>query len=125
VQARTLTSVFPQANKPEYFPTDADKYLNTQGPLMSRFGPQPTLRNPDVAKIQIPAVKPDEKEIVKGLYTGQLTSIEEALAGLDKARTAAFEQAIKDAQAAGAKVSAEDYLFADWDMTKDYVTKVG
>lgn len=125
VKARLFSSVFPAANKPEYFPTEAEQYLNTQGPVMSRFGPQPALRNPEVAKVQLPSVKPDEKAIVQGLYTGQLTSIDEALAGLDAAKAAAFAQAIKDAQAAGAKVSAEDYVFADWEMTKDYVTKAG
>ena len=35
----------------------------------------------------------------------------------------ACEQAIADAQAAGAKVSIDDFIFPDWDPTKDYISK--
>jgi hypothetical protein len=38
-------------------------------------------------------------------------------------KNAAREQAIADAVAAGAKVSIEDYIFPDWDPTKDYITE--
>jgi multiple sugar transport system substrate-binding protein len=92
-------------------------------PQYVRFGPQPGLRNPDASQVKLPAVKPDESEIVRGLFTGQLTDVAQVLRDLDAAKQQALETAIADAQAAGAKVSIDDFVFADWDPTKDYVAK--
>lgn len=118
-------SVFTSANKPEYFPNEALRNLATLGPQLTRVGPSPALRNPDFGKIKIGDVKPGIQDIMQGIYTGQLTDIDAALQELDAMRTTARDQAIADAVAAGAKVSLDDYIFADWDLTKDYVTKAG
>lgn len=117
------TSVFPEANKPEYAGSDAERTLIELGPQYSRVGPRPELRNPDAAKVQPAAVKPGEADVVKGIFTGQLTDVSKALADLDAAKQAALETAIADAKSAGANVSIDDFIFADWDPTKDYVTK--
>jgi ABC-type glycerol-3-phosphate transport system substrate-binding protein len=116
-------SIFPDANKPEYATNDAMRQAWSQSPKYSRVGPVPALRNPDVGKVKIKGIKPDENAIIVGLYTGRLTDISAALKDLDAAKQKALEEALTDAKAAGAKVSIEDYIFADWDPTKDYVTK--
>lgn len=123
VQSGNGMSIFPQANKPEYADTPAMREYFRLSPQYVRFGPQPGLRNPDAAQVKLPAVKPDESEIVRGLFTGQLTDAAQVLRDLDAAKQQALETAIADAQAAGAKVSIDDFIFADWDPTKDYVNQ--
>jgi ABC-type glycerol-3-phosphate transport system substrate-binding protein len=116
-------SIFPAANKPEYLDDPALRTLLTLGPQFSRVGPRRTLRNPELSKVKVQKPKPDINQIIQGIYTGQLTDINGALRDYDAAQQKALEQAIADAKAAGAKVSIEDFIFADWDPTKNYVTK--
>ena len=87
------------------------------------MAPNPRLRNPEVSAVAPAAVKPGETDIAKGVLTGQITDIDAALKEFDAAKQASLEQAIADAQAAGAKVSIDDFIFADWDPTKDYIMK--
>ena len=35
-------------------------------------GPQPTIRNPKVSAVHLPAVKPDINDLLAGVYTGQI-----------------------------------------------------
>jgi multiple sugar transport system substrate-binding protein len=115
--------VHPEANKPEYFKSDALRVLSELGPQHTRVGPAPAIRNPDVGKVKISEPKPGIKEIMQGIYTGQIADIDAALQELDAQYEKAREQGIADAVAAGAKVSVDDWIFADWDPTKDYATK--
>lgn len=123
VKGNNGRSIFPEANKPEYFADPALRTLAELGPKFSRVGPSPELRNPELGKVKIPDVKPGIQEVMQGIYTGQIADVDAALADLDTRRTQARDQGIADAVAAGAKVSVQDYVFADWDPTKDYTTK--
>lgn len=123
VKAGNGLSVFTEANKPEYLQTDAEKRLLELGPQFSRVAPNSRVRNPEVSAVAPAAVKPGETDIAKGVLTGQITDIDAALKEFDAAKQASLEQAIADAQAAGAKVSIDDFIFADWDPTKDYIMK--
>jgi ABC-type glycerol-3-phosphate transport system substrate-binding protein len=123
VQSGNGMSVFPEANKPEYATNEAMRRFFELNETYTRIDPQPSIRNPDVAKIKIDAVKPDEGAIIQGIYSGQIPDIEQILAELDAAKTEALTRAVEDAKAAGANVSLEDYVFPDWDPTKDYTTK--
>lgn len=116
-------SVFEAANKAEYFENDALRTLAELGPKYSRVGPNPALRNADFGKVKIAEPKPGIKEVMQGIYTGQITDVDAALSELDTAWTKAREQAIADAVATGARISVDDWKFSDWDPTKDYATK--
>ena len=87
-----------------------------------RVGPDPRVRNPDVGQVylEMKAITPDFGETVQGLYTGQLKDAKAALKDLQDRASAELDRAIKAAQAKGAKVSRDDWKFANWDPTKDY-----
>lgn len=85
-----------------------------------RNSPQPAVRNPDVADIEITLIGPWEGQVLLGILTGQIDDVEAALADLDERYMAALEQGIADAQAAGADVSIDDYIFPDWDPLTNY-----
>jgi hypothetical protein len=84
-------------------------------------GPQPAIRNPKVSAVQLPAVKPDINDVLAGIYTGQLKDPQGALTELEGKMNQALGDAIKKAPG----VSAKDFAFADWDLTKAYTTKPG
>lgn len=85
--------------------------------------PSPLVRNPQTALVTPITVVPDVGDVLVGIYTGQIKDVLQALKDLDARKQAAFEEAIQKAQADGAKVSIQDYLFPDWDPMKDYVTQ--
>ncbi|MES2202133.1 MAG: extracellular solute-binding protein [candidate division FCPU426 bacterium] len=115
-------SIYKEFNTPENLNSDAMARVVAMVKL-GRIGPQPGIRNPDTALVKIPNVKPDEAGILEGYLTGQITDLQAALVDLDARKQAAFEQAVEDAKKAGAKVSTADWVFSDWDMSKDYVNK--
>lgn len=84
-------------------------------------GPQPTVRNPKVSAVQLPAVKPDINDVLAGVYTGQIKDPHAALTELTDKMNQALGDAIKKAPG----VSPKDFAFADWDLTKPYTTKPG
>jgi len=57
---------------------------------------------------------------VQGIYTGQLGDAKKAMQDLTDRSDKELDRAIKAAQAKGAKVSRDDYVFPNWDPTKDY-----
>jgi len=85
--------------------------------------PDPNVRNLQTANVELQAVKPDMGDIMAGFYTGQIANIQSALSDLAARMQKAQDDAIKQAQQKGYKVSAADYTFPDWDLTKPYVTK--
>jgi hypothetical protein len=85
--------------------------------------PSPLVRNPQTALVTPITVVPDVGDVLVGIYTGQIKDVQQALKDLDTRKQAAFEDAIKKAQADGLEVSIQDYLFPDWDPMKDYVTQ--
>ncbi len=114
-------SVYPQNNnaKNVKFPPFA-QYVATS--TLSIAGPNPKARNPQVAQADafVKAVKPDLGDTLTGAYTGQVTNVPQALASLEARSQAALEDAVKQAQQKGAKVSLQDYIFSDWDLTRPY-----
>lgn len=57
---------------------------------------------------------------MQGIYTGQLGDAKKAMQDLTDRSDKELDRAIKAAQAKGAKVSRDDYVFPNWDPTKDY-----
>ncbi|HTF12060.1 MAG TPA: hypothetical protein VK659_28200, partial [Asanoa sp.] len=122
VKAGLGLSVYPENNDPSLVSfAPFAQYVATSATNLA--GPDPKLRNPEVAKVKIDAVKPDVNDVLAGLYTGQLKDVAAALSGLDGRLNKAQDDGIAAAVKAGAKVSAADFVFADWDPMKPYVVK--
>jgi len=87
-----------------------------------RLGPLPQVRNPDQAQLQLElkSLSPDFGAVVQGLFTGQLKDTKAAMKDLQDRSEAELERALKAAQGKGAKVSRDDWKFANWDPTRDY-----
>ena len=64
---------------------------------------------------------PNLAQAVQGLFAGQLTDVKATLQAAADARNKALDDAIAKAKAAGAEVSRDDFVFANWQpMAKDY-----
>jgi multiple sugar transport system substrate-binding protein len=87
-----------------------------------RLNPSPEARNPDVAMVLLEQkrVTPDPGETIQGIFTGQLKDVKGAMKDLQDRTEAELQRAIKAAQDKGAHVSREDWVFPNWDPTKDY-----
>jgi multiple sugar transport system substrate-binding protein len=87
-----------------------------------RRAPDPTLPNPDVAKVLLEqhALQPAFGQTIQGIYTGQLANAKQAVQDLQDRAEAELDRAMKAAQGKGAKVSRDDWKFPNWDPTKDY-----
>lgn len=89
-----------------------------------RTGPDPRARNPDVEQVyaELQGVTPNLGDTVQGLFTGQLSDIQQALQDLQDRSEAELERAIAAAQEKGAEVSRDDWVFPNWDPNRDYTT---
>ncbi len=87
-----------------------------------RLAPSPEVRNPAVSTAlqEMHHLTPDIGEIIQGIYTGQLTNAKQALQDLVDRSNKELDRAIKAAQAKGAKVTRNDWVFPNWDPTQDY-----
>lgn len=64
---------------------------------------------------------PNLSQTVQGLFSGQLTGVQENLTKLKEATNNALDQAFAKAKADGANISRSDMVFPDWDVSTDYV----
>ncbi len=114
-------AIFPKANQ---IPTVDPRVrkVNALFEHQMRLGPSPDARNPDVEKVNLEhkTVTPDFGTVVQGIYTGQLSDPRKAMQDLKDRADKELDRAIKAAQAKGAKISRDDFVFANWDPTKDY-----
>ncbi len=87
-----------------------------------RIAPAPVVRNPDVARVYLEQKPPTPNfgQIIQGLYTGQLRDSKAALLDLQNRSEQELDRALKAAQAKGANVSRDDWVFPNWDPQKDY-----
>ncbi len=87
-----------------------------------RLGPSPLVRNPDAAQVvlELKPLSPDFGETVQGLFSGQLSDTKAAMRDLQDRADAELDRAIEAARANGAQVTRDDWVFANWDPTKDY-----
>jgi len=122
VEAELGVVFYAEANKPEYVKNRhfADFVKFSSG--LVKLGPSYSIRNPATSAVKPEAVSPDWADVFAGIYTGQL-DMKTALAELDKRKQATLESAIQKAQADGAEVSIEDFIFSDWNQMEDYVTQ--
>jgi multiple sugar transport system substrate-binding protein len=114
-------SVFPKANQAASGEPRVQR-ANAIFDDQLRLGPSPAVRNPDVSKalLEQRPLTPNFGTVVQGIYTGQLSDPRKAMKDLHDRSDAELERAIKAAQAKGAKVTRDDWVFPNWDPTKDY-----
>lgn len=88
----------------------------------TRLRPDPYVRNPALQQVQLEfkTLTPSYNDVMVGLFTGQLKDVTKSFTDLQERAEKELDRAIAAAQKKGAKVSREDYVFADWDPTKDY-----
>lgn len=87
-----------------------------------RLHPAPAVRNPAVAQVELQqrTIQPDIGETIQGLFTGQLRDVKAAMQDVQDRMEAELERAIKAAQDNGVEVSRDDWVFPNWDPTRDY-----
>ncbi|MDQ3540243.1 MAG: extracellular solute-binding protein [Chloroflexota bacterium] len=87
-----------------------------------RLGPDPRVRNPDAAKVytEMRAITPNFGETLQGLFAGAIDNVKDALQDVQDRSEAELERAIAAAQEKGAQVSRDDFVFPNWDPSRDY-----
>lgn len=120
-----LRAILPQANERAQRSQRLDPHASKALQLFDqqvRLGPMPVVRNPDVSQVnlEMKAITPTFNDTIQGLYTGQIGDVQRALQDLKDRSDKELDRAIKAAQAKGAKVSRDDYVFPNWDPTRDY-----
>jgi multiple sugar transport system substrate-binding protein len=100
----------------------ATQKINALSTQQLRLAPDPRARRADVGQVyvELRTVHPNLGETVQGIYSGQLSDAKKALQALQSSSDAELNRAIKAAQAKGAKVTRDDWVFPNWDPTKDY-----
>lgn len=86
------------------------------------LAPVALIRNIDATKVssETHTVQPNLGSIVQGVLTGDVKDAKKALKKLSDDTAKEFERALKAATAKGAKVSEDDYAFANWKPGTDY-----
>ena len=87
-----------------------------------RIHPNPFVRNPALSAVAAAYLDPTPNlaQAVQGLFVGQLSDVRATLQGVADARNKALDDAIAAAQAAGAEVSRDDFVFPNWTPSEDF-----
>ncbi len=119
--AGSQPAIFPQANAVSTLSPQAKKALELFDQQI-KLAPSPSIRNPDIALVDLEyrALTPDIGATVQGIFAGQLSDAKKAMQDLKDRADKELDRALKAAQAKGAKVSRDDYKFANWDPTRDF-----
>ncbi len=90
-----------------------------------RLGPMVPVRNPAASQVafQRQALTPNFGQLVQGMLAGQISDVAAAMQDLQDRSEAELERAITAAQDAGAEVSRDDFVFANWDPTQEYTAE--
>lgn len=88
----------------------------------TRVAPQPTIRNPAQSAVQaaFKAPVPSFGEILQAMLVDKVPSIDSALRDLQNKSNQALDDAIEAVKKKGGHVSRDDYVFQNYDPTKDY-----
>ncbi len=121
-----LVSLIPEANalaaqSAERLDPNAQRAADLAVQLM-RACPQVERRNPNIAqvKLALKPVTPNIENILQGHYSGQISDLKGALSAYNDAMNQALEDAITAANNQGTSIKASDFVFANWDPTKDF-----
>lgn len=113
--------IFPKANEKAQLDPRARKALEIFDQQM-RLLPSADVRNPDVSlvSLEFKPLQPDFGVTLQGIYTGQISDPRKAMQDLKDRADRELDRAIKAVQAKGARVTRDDFVFPNWDQTKDY-----
>lgn len=114
------TSVFPEVAEALELTGQQQQIVNLNEEFV-RIAPEPSVRSEGAAEVLLEwqAVQPDFGSNMQGVLAGELDP-REALQAVQDAANAELDRAIEAAVANGAEVSREDFVFPNWDPTKDY-----
>lgn len=114
-------AIFPEASAQAQL-SDRAKAMIKMAENFVRVAPNPFVRNPELSKVAAAYVEPTPNlsQSVQGLFAGQLKGVKQTLQGVADARNKALDDAIAKAKSGGAKVSREDFVFANWTPSQDY-----
>ncbi|UFU07754.1 ABC transporter substrate-binding protein [Ruania halotolerans] len=122
-----LSSVTPSANELAAQSTELDARavaaVEVAGELM-RLAPDPRLRNADNAEVILRHQPPSTTfaDLGQAVFSGQ-GELRASLQQLEDESNRALDEAISAAQEAGANVSREDWVFANWDPSADFTAE--
>ena len=114
-------AIFPDASAKANLSERAHAMLDMAQKYV-RISPNPFVRNPALSKVAAAflAPTPTLSQAIQGLFAGQLSDPKATLKKVEDAHNKALDDAIAKAKAGGAKVSRDDFVFADWDPNKDF-----
>ncbi|MGH2557725.1 MAG: ABC transporter substrate-binding protein [Thermomicrobiales bacterium] len=121
-----LRSIVPEAVAIAQDTVELDPLASTALSLWDeqiRLGPMVEVRNPEGAAqvaLERKPLTPKFDDVVQGIFAGQLTDAKAAMQDLQDRSEAELERAIKAVQDKGVQVSRDDWVFPNWDPTKDY-----
>lgn len=90
-----------------------------------RLAPSPLAKNSNTALVdaEMNDIRPNLGEIVQGAFSGTTGDYKGALRDYSDKMTAERNRAIKAVQDQGVEVSLDDWVFSNWDATKDYTNE--
>jgi multiple sugar transport system substrate-binding protein len=90
-----------------------------------RLEPSPLVKNPAVTQVQaeMKDIRPNFGEIVQGVLSGSISDYKTTLKDYSAKLTAERDRAVKAVAAQGTKVSTDDWVFPNWDLTKDFTSE--
>jgi multiple sugar transport system substrate-binding protein len=116
-----LPLAFPEANEASGLDPRVRQAFTLYDQQM-RIGPDPRVRNPEAEQVylELGEVQPGFGQVIQGIFTGQLGDPQAAMQDLQDRADAELERAIAAARDKGANVSRDDWVFPNWDPTRDY-----
>ena len=115
-------SVFPQNNNSSLVKFAPFAQYVAAAPLCLT-GPDPSVCNPQTSQVQVASVTKNLNSTIVGAYTGLIQDIQSELSATADRYQQALTTGIAQAVQQGAKVSNNDYIFPDWDLTQPYTTR--
>lgn len=99
------------------------KVIDIFGKTMA-YQPDPLLRNPVVGEVlaEMRDIHPNPAEILQGYYSGAIKDWKKELTKYNDAMTKERERAIKKVQGSGHSVSAQDWIFSNWEYGMNFTT---
>ncbi|MBI2914831.1 MAG: extracellular solute-binding protein [Firmicutes bacterium] len=124
VKAGGGLSVFPQYNKPEFFPHITIAKIAQMAITGRRIGPEPVKGTSTVSGYfweETTAKRRNPDQILSGIWVGKLGMDTWDLA--EKEHDAILANSIKRAQRDGVNIEIEDFHLENWDPAENYVKK--
>jgi multiple sugar transport system substrate-binding protein len=90
-----------------------------------KLAPSAVVKNPAVADVlgEMKPIEPSLGQIVQGAFSGDVTDYKATLQDYSDKLSAERERAVGVVQGKGAKVSLDDWTFANWQPGQDYTAE--